>query len=44
MIYIEPEILDAANTWLTPVFDAETQQTIKELIANNPEELKESEV
>ena len=42
MIYIEPEILDAANTWLTPVFDAETQQTIKELIANNPEELKES--
>jgi len=42
MIYIAPEILDAANNWLTPAFDATTQQEIKELIANNPDELKES--
>ncbi|MFD0962838.1 phospho-sugar mutase [Pseudofulvibacter geojedonensis] len=42
MIYIEPEILDATNTWLTPTFDEDTQHQIKELIANNPDELKES--
>ncbi len=42
MIYIAPEILEVANTWLTPTFDEETQHQIKELIANNPDELKES--
>ena len=42
MIYIAPEILDAANKWLTPAFDETTQQEIKELIANDPDELKES--
>ncbi len=42
MIYIEPEILNAINNWLTPCFDEETQHQIKELIANNPDELKES--
>ncbi len=42
MIYIAPEILDVANTWLTPTFDEDTQHQIKELIANNPDELKES--
>lgn len=42
MIHIAPEILDVANTWLTPTFDEETQHQIKELIANNPDELKES--
>lgn len=42
MIHIAPEILDVVNTWLTPTFDEDTQHQIKELIANNPDELKES--
>lgn len=42
MIYIPPQILEAANKWLTPTFDEDTQNAIKELIAYNPEELKES--
>lgn len=42
MIHIEPQILEKVNAWLTPTFDADTQQEIKELIASNPKELKES--
>ena len=42
MIYIKPEILEKVNQWLTPAFDDETQQKIKELIAYNPKELEES--
>lgn len=42
MIHIAPQILEVANQWLTPIFDKETQHQIKELIANNPDELKES--
>jgi len=42
MIYIEPEILDKVNTWLTPSFDEDTQKHIKNLIANNPDQLKDS--
>lgn len=42
MIYIKPEILEKVNQWLTPVFDTNTQQQIKELIAHNPKELEES--
>ncbi|MEH6406899.1 MAG: phospho-sugar mutase [Leeuwenhoekiella sp.] len=42
MIHIEPEILDKVNAWLTPEFDKETQKKIKDLIANDPEGLKES--
>ena len=42
MIHIEPKILDRINTWLTPTFDAETQNTIKESIANNPKDIQES--
>ncbi|PIA79688.1 phosphoglucomutase [Gaetbulibacter sp. 4G1] len=41
-MYIKPEILDRINTWLTPAFDAETQQIIKDSIANNPEDIQES--
>jgi len=33
------EILEKANQWLTPTFDAETQNEIKTLIQNNPEDL-----
>ena len=42
MIHIEPKILERINTWLTPSFDAETQQTIKNDIANNPKDIQES--
>jgi phosphomannomutase len=42
MIYIEPELLERVNAWLTPSFDSETQQHIKNLIATNPKDLKES--
>jgi len=42
MIYIKPEILERINKWLTPTFDTETQQIIKNSIANNPEDIQES--
>lgn len=42
MIHIKPEILDRINSWLTPTFDEETQQTIKDSIANNPKDIQES--
>ncbi|WP_434035381.1 phospho-sugar mutase [Formosa sp. 4Alg 33] len=42
MINIEPELLERVNTWLTPAFDEDTQANIKDLIANNPTDLKES--
>ena len=42
MIYIEPEILEKVNAWLTPAFDKDTQDKIKHLIASDPKELKES--
>lgn len=42
MIYIDPKILERVNVWLTPTFDSETQHTIKNLIAREPETLEES--
>ncbi|HEX9826957.1 MAG TPA: phospho-sugar mutase [Flavobacteriaceae bacterium] len=39
---IEPELLERVHTWLTPTFEKETQDYIKNLIATNPKELKES--
>ncbi len=42
MIHIEPEILKKVNSWLTPTFDQNTQTQIKEMIASNPKDLKES--
>ncbi|WP_027878630.1 phospho-sugar mutase [Mesoflavibacter zeaxanthinifaciens] len=42
MRYIDPELLERVNTWLTPTFDKKTQDYIKDLIALKPEELKES--
>ena len=41
MIHIEPEILERVNTWLTPAFDEDTQNNIKELIATT-QRIKES--
>ncbi len=42
MRYVDPKILERVNVWLTPTFDEETQQTIKDLIAFEPEILEES--
>ncbi|WP_282032288.1 phospho-sugar mutase [Winogradskyella eximia] len=42
MIHIKPEILERVNAWLTPTFDEESQNQIKNMIASNPKELEES--
>lgn len=42
MINIEPQLLELVNTWLTPTFDKDTQDYIKNLIASNPQELEEA--
>ena len=42
MIYVDPKVLERVNKWLTPFFDEESQQTIKAMIANDPEGLEES--
>lgn len=42
MIYIEPKILERINTWLTPTFDKETQDKIKDSIAFHPKEIQEA--
>ncbi|MGA9638511.1 phospho-sugar mutase [Flavobacterium sp.] len=39
---IKENILESVNEWLTPVFDAETQESVKGLIAGSPKELEES--
>ena len=42
MIHIKPEILERVNTWLTPHFDEDSQNEIKNMMASNPKELEES--
>lgn len=42
MIHIEPELLKKVNTWLTPTFDKDTQDYIKNLIAEDSQTLTES--
>lgn len=42
MRYVDPVILAKANKWLTPFFDAETQLSVKELIAYDTETLEDS--
>ncbi|RDK86904.1 phospho-sugar mutase [Marinirhabdus gelatinilytica] len=42
MVYVAPEILERVNVWLTPTFDAQTQKTIKEMIAHDPQGLEDS--
>ncbi|MGO4821010.1 MULTISPECIES: phospho-sugar mutase [unclassified Flavobacterium] len=39
---IKQNILDAVNEWLSPTFDTNTQEAVKELIASSPKELEES--
>ena len=42
MSQIEPKILNRINSWLTPTFDKETQDIIKDSIVNNPKEIQEA--
>jgi len=42
MIYIKPQVLERVNKWLTPFFDEDTQHTIKEMIAYDPEGIGDS--
>lgn len=39
---MEQNIIAKANEWLTPTFDQDTQNQIKEMMANAPKELEES--
>lgn len=39
---IEKSILDKVNIWLSPVFDNETHDAIKEMMTSSPKELEES--
>ena len=39
---IKQTILDKVNEWLSPNFDAETQNAIREMMRSNPKELEES--
>jgi len=39
---IDPSLLERVNVWLTPTFDSNTQNNIKQLIANDPEALEDA--
>ena len=41
-MHIDPIILDKVNEWLTPTFDSQTQESIKEMMTSSPKELEES--
>ncbi|MEZ4853956.1 phospho-sugar mutase [Flavobacterium sp.] len=41
-MHIEQNILDKVNEWLTPTFDTETQNSIKEMMTSSPKELEDS--
>jgi phosphoglucomutase len=41
-MHIEQNILDKVNEWLTPTFDIQTQEEIKEMITTSPKNLEES--
>ncbi|KAB8153130.1 phospho-sugar mutase [Kordia sp. TARA_039_SRF] len=42
MTKIDAKILEKATAWLNPIFDAETQAKVQQLIDSNPKELTES--
>ncbi|NNT72089.1 phospho-sugar mutase [Flavobacterium sp. IMCC34852] len=41
-MHIEQHILDKVNEWLTPTFDVDTQNQIKEMMTTSPKNLEES--
>ncbi|MGX7666866.1 phospho-sugar mutase [Flavobacterium pedocola] len=40
-MYIEKAILDKVNIWLTPTFDNDTQEAIREMMTSAPKELED---
>ena len=38
----KPDFILLANEWLTPVFDAATQEAVKDMMVSKPNELEES--
>ena len=41
-MHIEQTILDQVNEWLTPTFDQNTQEEIKELMTSDPKGLEDA--
>jgi phosphomannomutase len=41
-MHIKQDILDKVNEWLTPTFDSQTQEEIKEIMTSSPAELEDS--
>lgn len=41
-MHIKQDILDKVNEWLTPTFDHQTQEEIKEMMTSSPAELEDS--
>ena len=41
-MHIPENILEKVNEWLTPVFDSQTHESIKEMMTSSPKELEES--
>ncbi len=41
-MHIDKAILDKVNVWLTPTFDNQTQEAIKEMMTSSPKELEDS--
>ncbi len=41
-MHIEQHILDKVNEWLSPTFDEQTQNAIKEMMTSSPKDLEES--
>lgn len=39
---VDPKVLEAANSWLEGNYDEATKETIRDLMANNPDELSDS--
>ena len=39
---IPQNILNAVNVWLTPTFDTDTQDAVKQLMTTSPKELEDS--
>lgn len=39
---VDPKVLEAANKWLEGNYDDETKETIRNMMANNPDELSDS--
>ncbi|WP_417355613.1 phospho-sugar mutase [Flavobacterium sp.] len=39
---IKKEILDKVNVWLSPLFDNQTQEAVKEMMTSSPKELEDS--